>query len=443
MIDINLNLPIDTTPTDGSTNLIDSNAVFDALELSKLHDVDTTGAVTGNVLALDGSVWKPTTISSGGIFGISNSSGVYTYYATLTLAMAAATSGQTIEMFANVTETGAVTITLKEGVTINGNGYTYNVTNAGASDVFETTVAGIYRVYNLNVNRVNATGGFILRARNFVVSLHYFDNSYFITNQGGVRSQSANVIQRFYNLNITIIGSGSAFEGLQDNEVYNATLRGTSTATGNLFNIGIIYNSTLNHEGNATSALNVDAFNCTFIARGGGQTIQNGRNISNCSIYNFANSGHFVGCQQFNNCLIFSASSSGSYTEGVTLYKNCTIISNANTGAINGYHRNSSILSTAGIAAYVFFVVGFHYNSTIQSSWNNAAGHGLRVGIAGVDIVECTIEVASTSANNIFATSAFTAKYANNAFKGATTPINANITQGVTNIHDSQGNILI
>ena len=31
MIDINLNLPIDTTPTNGSTNLIDSNAVFDGL----------------------------------------------------------------------------------------------------------------------------------------------------------------------------------------------------------------------------------------------------------------------------------------------------------------------------------------------------------------------------------------------------------------------------
>ena len=33
MIDINLNLPIDITPTDGSTNLIDSNAVFDGLAL--------------------------------------------------------------------------------------------------------------------------------------------------------------------------------------------------------------------------------------------------------------------------------------------------------------------------------------------------------------------------------------------------------------------------
>ena len=73
--------------------------------------------------------------SASGIFGISDSAGTYTYYATFTLAMAAATSGQTIEMFTSVVETGAVTITLKDGVTINGNGHTYTVSNAGLTDV--------------------------------------------------------------------------------------------------------------------------------------------------------------------------------------------------------------------------------------------------------------------------------------------------------------------
>jgi hypothetical protein len=381
--------------------------------------------------------------SASGVFGISDTAGVYTYYATLTLAMAAAVSGNTIEMFADVTETGAVTVTLKNGVTINGNGHSYNHTQVGASDVFETTIAGTYRVYNLNVNRTNATGGFVLNAKNFVASLHYFNGSHFTTNRGGIYSGSANVIQKFYNGNITITGTGLAASGLQDNEFYNFTLRATSTATGALFNVGIIYNSTFNYEGNGASAFNIDAFNCTFVSRGGGQTIQNGRNISNCSIYNFANLGHFVNCQQFNNCLLYSATSYGSYTESTTLYKNCTIVSNGNIAAVNGQHRNSAILSTAGIGAYIFFVVGHHYNCTIQSSWNNAAGHGVRIGIAGVDIVESTIEVTNASANGINALSAFTTKYANNAFKGSTTPINANITQGVTNIHDLQGNILI
>ena len=46
MIDINLNIPIDTTPTDGSTNLIDSNAVFDALALKE----NNLPSIVGNSL---------------------------------------------------------------------------------------------------------------------------------------------------------------------------------------------------------------------------------------------------------------------------------------------------------------------------------------------------------------------------------------------------------
>jgi hypothetical protein len=381
-----------------------------------------------------------TPVPASGVFGISNASGVYTYYSTLTLAMAAATAGQTIEMFADVVETGAVTITLKNGVNINGNGHTYNVTNAGTSDVFETTVAGIYRIYNLNVVRTNATGGYVLNAKNFVVSIHYLDGTHFTTNQGGIYSGSANVIQKFYNGKITISGSGLAASGIQDNEFYNFTLRATSTATGALLNVGVIYNSTFNYEGNATAASNIDAFNCTFVSRGGGHTIQSGRNISNCSIYNFANFGNYVNCQQFNNCLLYSATSYGSYTEATTLYRNCTIISNGNIAALNGNHKNNVILSTVNIGANGS---GPYHNTSIQSSWNNAGGHGIKVSANSTEIVECIIEVANASANAINAASAFTSKYANNAFKGSTTAVNANITQGVINVHDLQGNILI
>ena len=385
--------------------------------------------------------YAPTIIPSGA-FGIANSSGSYTYYANFSASIAAATSGQTVEMFADVTETGSVTITLKDGVTVNGNGHTYNHTQAGTSDVFETTVAGTYRIYNLNVIRTNATGGFVLRARNYVVSLHYFDNSYFITNQGGISSESANVIQRFYNANITITGTGTAFIGLQDNEVYNATLRATSTATGNLFNIGIIYNSTLNHEGNATAAFNLDAFNCTFISRGGGQTIQTGRNISNCSIYNYANYGNFVNCNQFNNCLIYSAASFGSYTEATTYYRNCVITSAANIGAAYGIHYNNSITSLANIGAQISTNNRLE-NCVIQSLWNNAGGHAVKIVANSTFIKNSSLNVTNTSANCINAASAFTSKYSNNSLEGATIAVNANITQGIINTQDNFGNIII
>ena len=66
MIDINLNLPIDTVPTNGSTNLIDSNAVFDGLALKE----NSLPSIVGNSLKVlrvnageTGKEWA--TISSG------------------------------------------------------------------------------------------------------------------------------------------------------------------------------------------------------------------------------------------------------------------------------------------------------------------------------------------------------------------------------------------
>lgn len=55
MIDINLNLPIDTTPTDGSTNLIDSNAVFDGLATKQETLVSATNIKTINGTSVLGS----------------------------------------------------------------------------------------------------------------------------------------------------------------------------------------------------------------------------------------------------------------------------------------------------------------------------------------------------------------------------------------------------
>ena len=96
-----------------------------------------------------------TPVSASGVWGISNASGVYTYYATLTLAMAAATAGQTIEMFADVTATSVVTI--KPDIIIQGNGHTYTY-SGNTGDVFVTTAIGSTSTYyfsNLTIKRAN------------------------------------------------------------------------------------------------------------------------------------------------------------------------------------------------------------------------------------------------------------------------------------------------
>ena len=83
------------------------------------------------------------------------------------------------------------------------------------------------------------------------------------------------------------------------------------------------------------------------------------------------------------------------------------------------------------------------YNTEAYSKWNNIAGHGIVIAGSNAEIVQCTVEVTNASANCISGSSTLTTKYANNAFKGSTLAINANITQGITNTHDNQGNILI
>jgi hypothetical protein len=70
--------------------------------------VSATNIKTVNGSSILGSGNLVVSGGSSGVFGISNSSGVYTYYATLTLAMAAAVSGNVIEMFADFVETGSV-----------------------------------------------------------------------------------------------------------------------------------------------------------------------------------------------------------------------------------------------------------------------------------------------------------------------------------------------
>ena len=83
------------------------------------NTISATTIQTGSFRANNGGI-TATTISAttyqnlpSGSFGVSNSNGIYTYYNSFNNAISAATSGQTVEMFGDITETGNVSITLK------------------------------------------------------------------------------------------------------------------------------------------------------------------------------------------------------------------------------------------------------------------------------------------------------------------------------------------
>ena len=81
-------------------------------------------------------------------------------------------------------------------------------------------------------------------------------------------------------------------------------------------------------------------------------------------------------------------------------------------------------------------------NCVIINDWNNTGGHGIPAN-ASLVVANSSIKVANTSANCLYSSSPVTMKFANNVFEGSTTPVNINITQGITNTHDNYGNILI
>jgi len=95
-----------------------------------------------------------------GSFGISDTTGRYTYYPNLHSAVAAALPGQVVEAFANFVET-ANEVTLADQVDINLNGHTYTFDSAGSLSALTNggVVGGSCRIYNGVIERVNASTG--------------------------------------------------------------------------------------------------------------------------------------------------------------------------------------------------------------------------------------------------------------------------------------------
>jgi hypothetical protein len=95
------------------------------------------------------------------------------------------------------------------------------------------------------------------------------------------------------------------------------------------------------------------------------------------------------------------------------------------------------MLTSSGLLTTRFIGCSF------TSNWNNSSGHAVRIQTANQEFHDCSFIVTNSSANCINGASAYTVKYSKSTFIGATTSVNANITQGITNTSDNQGNLTI
>jgi len=224
--------------------------------------VSTTNIKTINGTSILGS-GNMVVGASSGVFGISNASGVYTYYATLTLAMAAATSGQVIEMFADVTETGAVSVTLKTGVNINGNGHTYILNNTGTTNCIQDGgVAVSCEIFNIKFKRTGAA----TPSSTASLPLYTTNASTQIINNG-VSYEST------FSLAASISGkvTGGYFRGALSNNLSLAVL-------------GILINADF-YSSVGYAKIDGTAINCSFRSDGGAQSVQSGATsrLINCT----------------------------------------------------------------------------------------------------------------------------------------------------------------
>jgi hypothetical protein len=418
-----------------------------------INQIDFTG--TGVTATASGNNVTVNISGASGIFGISDSNGVYTYYSTLTLAMASATSGQTIEMFADVTETGAVEITLKNGVNINGNGYTYTLNNSGLIHAFKTTSSVLTSCNILNL-KVVRTGSTASGNDNTVL---YFD----VSTSGRIICSGCEFIN-------TGSGRGILFRDNCSNQLIGAIARSSNSA--------IVINST-----NGAEITDCIAFG---IGSGAGITL-NGSIARSCIA--FADSGNALNISNVNstaincvgnsisgdgincvgnvfNCIGRSTTGSGIYNYGIST-KNCIGISVSGTGIRNNDGAiiyNSTGQSSSGFGAtngsFGVIIGGFYQSSTsscirsagssklknvfISSLWNNATAYGV-VGNSGIciELINCVFNLSNASAPYLFnGGTAQAISMRGNTYQGGAA-FNANLTQAIVSTEDNQGNIFL
>lgn len=400
-----------------------------------------------------GAISSPYSNGSNGVFAIKDSTGNPTFYGTLQAAINAASAGQTIDVLTDYTETSATEIILKNGVIINGNGRSYTLNVAGGSFAMRTNntspAGSTFYIYNYRVIRTGGTtgaGGSGALVTGQTGTL-YLNGSIFSSSCGSTMfnpTQCSVWNGHFINTEST----GEAIGGSGCN-LYHSRAEGTYIAINNPLNT---YHCVA-YSGTSYAISGNSMFNCTAYSTGFVAIRQNNGSgvISNCSAYSSGNDAIQVNgasCQMF-NCAGYSTAGYGIKLFNVTTAYNCSGYSTSSVGiGSNGSGTcnffGCQATSTANIAMQIIWN-GFNTNCAIYCLWNNASGHGINIHstITDCTISNCTIIVSNTSANCINTSVSKTVKYTNNTLIGATTPVNANITQGVTTSLDSQGNIKI
>ena len=398
----------------------------------------------------DGAAWAGMG-SSFGKLGISDSTGAFTYYSTLADALSAASSGDTIQFFANITETSDITVTCVDGVNINFNGYTYTLNTSGTSNAFTVGNNVSLEMYNGKIKRIGATSATTSKVALRVSGIGVLTlNAMILENDfgnAGYLSSSTRTVKGgdFVGESLGVFVSGARIE--------NAKASGNSGVGLQIQNNGIA----INCYGFSTSSFGVynnasQAHNCVGRSHGNhGIYLGNGESY-NCQGFSTSNYGaNITGSAKFSNIFGYSTANAGVNLVGegtnVTGYSTATYGIRYSSGSGDHVILNVRAFSTSDVAMYVLKNAGKVEFSNIDcaTTYNDAGGHALLVAGSDDDIIFSggSLRVENASANCINAASAKNCYFVGLKFNNSTTPVNANITNLQSNTEDTFGNITI
>jgi hypothetical protein len=487
---------IDAVPTDGSNKAVESNGVFDALALkvdtvvgSRLitsaestllgntsgtntgdqtisdatitttdittnnfttakHGFVPKGTNVGNYLKDDGTWGTPASGSSGGIWGIANSSGVYTYYATYQLAVAAAVAGQTIEMFGSQTESIADHI-LKNGVNINYNGYI--LTFASGFRMIDNSVACEVQLLNGEIKKgVSTQIAIYITNSSTILRGNALINSS-LAGAGGTGSYGYVGRGKIYGLNfkgndcVTLSISGDNL-----GEAYGITVNCTS---GFAVSSGtVLMNSTINSTGTSSTISGTTLISSCAIRSNGASSITSANRVVNCSIVNLTSSiiSGDPNLTSVENCYL-DARASFVYNFGAgvadptsSVLIDCTLRSG--TQYVNGYGSVGNLINctvTAEASVCVANAYGIYNGTKFYSKLNTTSGHCVTYPNTGNKYIGCHFETRNASAVALWSDGTPTVYATNSTIARTTTFKSAGIVNGQTNTADAQGNVIL
>lgn len=397
-----------------------------------------------------------TSVPSGAL-GIANTSGVYTFYADFAAANAAASAGDTIQLFADITETSAVSVILKNGVSYNFNGHTYTLSNSGTNNAFELNGTGTEKARLFNGRIVRTGGGTPSTANSaglFAVQCTIEANRFIVENDFGaaVIGQTPNLI------GFNMKGETYGYYGSGVSNVIEFC-KGEGNSQAGIYALG----GDLRHcIGRSVSGAGIHCrltaeFCYGFSSGFYGIEILNSAKISHCVGESTGNNGIRAQDSEVSHCKGISTSNEGMLTQNSTVY-NCYAFSSATQafqtqGGGGATILNNTFISTAANAATlnigsnidtIRFTFSGNFCKTTAASQhcllvtNATSNNSTVISKNKFDLVSAANY--SISAGGV----AKPARILNNEYSDvSTTPVDPLLTQLQTNAADTFGNIQI